>query len=75
MPAHHRICPAKPRLASPEDAALTEADARLRLARVQFSIAATACLCGSPDAPAQVRSALDLIEQARAEVRRLIETE
>jgi hypothetical protein len=60
---------------SPRDLALVAADQRLVAARDQMSRAALACLRQTPDATAQVRLALGLVEQARNTLAGLAERE
>lgn len=47
------------------------ADARMQSAKDCFSKAALACLRGATDAPARVRAALQEVDAARAELRKL----
>ena len=63
--------PRKP--ASPRDQGLVEADERLRAAREQIPRAALSCLRGGVNHVAEVRLALDLIDQARSLLRALSE--
>ncbi|MGH8672804.1 MAG: hypothetical protein ACREVG_00685, partial [Burkholderiales bacterium] len=48
--------------------ALTHADARMQEAKSAFSRAALASMRGAPDSVTRVREALDLVQQARAEL-------
>ena len=47
------------------------ADAHLQAAKRQVSAAAVACQKGAPDADAKVQAALQEIERARAEIRKV----
>lgn len=61
------------KLAMQHDQTVEQADEHLRAARNQFSKAALSCMRGAGDATAQVRAALELVEEARAALRGLSE--
>ena len=60
-----------PKIIEIRDAALRRADAKMVEAKRAFTLASLACLRNAPDAAARTRVALQLVEQARAEVARL----
>lgn len=67
MTRHHALPPP----VSLRAARFARADLQMANAKLAFSRAALSCIAGSADAEQQVRLALELVDEARAELRTL----